>query len=246
MVDTFQTRRMARLAAVVLLSAQALTSVHAAHRETYSLAQQVAGVDAVNTVLQKLDQLEPRLLQAYGSNLPVIRMEELKHPNLGRSASEPTVQSALERLHDQGAKVIQRIASFEPLWSACGLTHESIEVLGTLSDHTAQLLEQRDAAKEQEVFGWSQEGGAQGLERLKSAHELNCRPVRVALTSTLAALQDAYAPLTQALGSLPEGASVTSATTKPAPLVVGHSVPAVPSTDVAVHTAPAAPVTVHP
>ena len=240
MAHVLRTRFTHLAIAGVLLSAQALASAHSAGREDYSLAQQVAGVEALNGIVQKLDQLEQRLLPAYGASIPVIRMEEIKRGDPADAAAEAAIQTPVERLHEQGATVIRRIASLEPMWSACGLSHESIEVLSVLSHRTEELLVQRRAAKTREIAEWSRTGSAEGLQRLKSAHELNCRPVRGALTGTLPALQDAYAPLAQALASHPEGAAAATAKT-PAAKSVGNAV-AVPATTAApAAVAPAAP-----
>jgi len=179
----------------------------------YSPEQQEDAVSAFDRVLSSLDQLEQKVLLAYAEGLPVIRMEEIKHADGRTHSGRDPAETPASLARKRGSSVIRRIASFEPLFANCGLSQESIHVLDVISAQTGALLDKRLLATAAERASWARAGGEEGLQRLKSAHELNCAPVRKALIDALPGLQDAYAKVYASFDQPPAAETTVTATT---------------------------------
>jgi len=187
----------------------------------YSPAQEAAALDAINDTLSHLDQLDQKLLRAYiDDGVPIIRMERVKQgpvleegPSLAgedyakaMSSAQPrkTIALTVSSLKAPGGALIRRIASLEPLTSACGLSNESIHTLRIISDQAGALLEKRHVATAADRTEWMAMGTVDGGQRLENVHELNCAPVRYALKETLSDFQSAYAKVYGAWKQDPE------------------------------------------
>jgi hypothetical protein len=192
-------------------------------QKIYSPAQEASALDALNDTLGHLDQLDQKLLRAYiDDGVPIIRMERVKQgpvlqdgPALvgddyaqaapvapKRPAKSPPVP--VSALSAPGGALIRRIASLEPLTSACGLANESIQTLMIISDQTGALLEKRKVATPADRTEWMAMGQADGSQRLAQVHELNCAGVRTALKETLSEFQSTYAKVYGAWKQDPE------------------------------------------
>jgi hypothetical protein len=195
----------------------------------YSPEQQSAALDALTETLGSLDKLEQRLLPAYGGTSALIRMERIKEGPVvaegpsatgidiekAAAAKKPKIkhpeddraQAAAKARADilkASAAVVERIASFEPLSAQCGLTNETLNTLGVLSDQAAALVEQRYSVDASARQAWFAAGHQNGLQRLTMVHELDCAPVRRALEEALPGFQSVYAKLYSVAVAQPE------------------------------------------
>lgn len=157
----------------------------------YSLTEQTDAVTAFKATLTGLDQLDTRLLSAYGPGGSALRVEAVRLSPLSKPVEVKPIESPSSLTRKKGQEVLERVASLEPLLSVCAVNSQTL-ALRLLQRETSLLLRTRELAKKERIADWIREGGADGSERLQGASELDCQPVRAAFKASATSLENAY------------------------------------------------------